>query len=210
MTEKEFKKVALVNVDGEYIAPVASYAVEATHAVNADSAITSSNGVNIDSKFQDISDNIQQLQDVSVTHPKNSSVGSPSYPVYIKADGGVALCTSINSTLIGSPMITYQYNSGKSGYRIWSNGFKEVWGYNVGQTGSAGSDVIVTFPNTGVYAFTNANSIHVFLGIRTDKQGDVGGIAYARVTGCVPTVTTSSFHILRILRVDLDWYAFGY
>lgn len=143
--------------------------------------------------------------DVAVTHTTNTAVGSSSNPVYVNSSGNVVACSSIDKSLLSAiPSIIKSYKSGHTCYRIWSDGFKEVWGY------SKGDNTTITFPNTGDYAFTNLNSIHIVTGIRGKSRWDGGGVNYSNETDCIPTVTLTGFTISQIMDVYFDWYASGF
>lgn len=143
--------------------------------------------------------------DVAVTHTTNAAVGSSSNPVYVNSSGKAVACSSIDKSLLSTiPYIIKSYISGRTCYRIWSDGFKEVWGY------SRGNNTTITFPNTGDYAFTNLNSIHIVTGIRGVSSWDGGGVNYSTETDCIPTITLTGFTINQIMNVYFDWYASGF
>ena len=122
MAEKEFKKVALVNVGGDYIAPVA-YSAQFDKDGDVIDISSLATQVDVDNKIQVVDDkiqvvdnNINNLSKVAVTHTQGSSVGSSSTPVYINSSGQAVACSSISVNLINSTMISRFYVNGKRMY----------------------------------------------------------------------------------------------
>lgn len=100
------------------------------------------------------------------------------------------------------PYIKTTYVSGVSGYRIWSDGFKECWG----RAYPTNSDFIIYFPIT----FTDPSNANITSAIRSYKAWDGGGVNYSNETDLFVNVNSTQMTLRNIMRADIDWYVRGY
>lgn len=162
MAEKEFKKVALQDVSGDYIAPVAYSAKYSNNGVDLDNI--TDNCVNKDlSNLSSIGEAHFVKPDVAVTHSANTQVGTSSDPVYVGSNGIAYACGFSWSNIYAITSYLLQPNNNTTYFQL-NNGLKVELG-TFSASASTGSVSLH-------YTYTSNSSFKVFLQQTSSKSSN--------------------------------------
>lgn len=130
-------------------------------------------------------------QQINSTYIKNATV-SGRVVTFTRGNGSTFTITTQDTVGTAGATVTKTYVNGNTGYRIWSDGFKEQWGRSL-ISGESRYNTI-TFPK----AFSNTNyNVQTAAYAITDRHAAIG-------TKSTTTVQLSAWNN------ENDWYAFGY